>query len=240
MDGTMGNIIFTICTMLFILSSVVLVLVILVQKPQGGGLSAAFGGGGASSQSAFGAKTGDMLTMGTVGVFVFFLLISITLVLMTAGRYDKKAASLPPEKPANLLVEAPSSSTVHLTWDDKSKNEEQFTIERSATKDGPWTSAGSVDKDEEQFTDTTVQPQTTYYYRVSAVNANGPSDPTDVVSTKTPEAVKTPAPTKTDEKKTGDEATGDQASPAEESPTPKKDDKTGDGSDTNSSDGQGG
>jgi len=235
MDGTLGNIIFTICTMLFILSSVVLVLVILVQKPQGGGLSAAFGGGGASSQSAFGAKTGDMLTMGTVGVFVFFLAISITLVLMTAGRYDKTAANLPPEKPENLLVEAPNATTVHLTWDDKSDNEDQFKIERSESKDGPWTSVGSVNENEEKYTDSSVHARTTYYYRVSAVNANGPSDPTDVVSAETPEVAAVPDKNEESSQGDGKVDSSDKKDGSEADTSGTKDDA---GTDT--SDGQGG
>lgn len=62
-------------TVLFLGICLLLVLIVLVQRPQGGGLSGAFGagGGGSSGQSAFGAKTGDALTIATVGIFVMFL-----------------------------------------------------------------------------------------------------------------------------------------------------------------------
>lgn len=67
-----------------IAASVLLILTILVQRPQGGGLAAAFGGAGAGSgQTAFGAKTGDALTIMTIVMFVLWLLISIALVHVT-------------------------------------------------------------------------------------------------------------------------------------------------------------
>ena len=57
----------------FLLVSIFMMLVILIQKPKGGGLSGAFGGaGGGSAQAAFGAKTGDVLTIVTVVCFVLF------------------------------------------------------------------------------------------------------------------------------------------------------------------------
>lgn len=67
-----------------IAASVLLILTILVQRPQGGGLAAAFGGAGAGSgQTAFGAKTGDALTIMTIVMFVLWLFISIALVHVT-------------------------------------------------------------------------------------------------------------------------------------------------------------
>ena len=45
-----------------------------------GGLSGAFGGAAAgSSQTAFGARTGDVLTMVTIGIFIAFLLTAVFL-----------------------------------------------------------------------------------------------------------------------------------------------------------------
>lgn len=64
----------------FLAICLLLVLIVLIQRPQGGGLSAAFGaGGGGSGQTAFGAKTGDALTLATVGIFVLFLVGAVVL-----------------------------------------------------------------------------------------------------------------------------------------------------------------
>lgn len=53
-----------------------LMLVILIQRGRGSGLAGAFGGAGGSS--AFGAKTGDVLTLATV--IIAFLFLSLTVV----------------------------------------------------------------------------------------------------------------------------------------------------------------
>lgn len=64
---------------LFLVISLAMVLVVLIQRPQGGGLSGAFGAGGGSGQSAFGARTGDALTISTIVIFLLFLGIAIGL-----------------------------------------------------------------------------------------------------------------------------------------------------------------
>jgi len=66
----------------FLLVSIVMILIVLIQRPQGGGLGGAFGaggGGGGAGQTAFGTKTGDVLTWATIGIFVLFLLFAIGL-----------------------------------------------------------------------------------------------------------------------------------------------------------------
>jgi preprotein translocase subunit SecG len=62
----------------FFLLCVLMVLIILIQKGRGGGINSAFGGGGGGS-AAFGAKTGDVLTWVTAGMFGVFLLLSVGL-----------------------------------------------------------------------------------------------------------------------------------------------------------------
>src|SRR5213592_3726345 len=66
---------------LFIIIAVFLILLILIQKGRGGGLASAFGGGGGNT--AFGSKTGDVLTWATSIIFGIFLLLAIVLNLMT-------------------------------------------------------------------------------------------------------------------------------------------------------------
>jgi len=71
---------FNLLTFLFAASSVILVLIILVQRPQGGGLAQAFGGaGGGATDTAFGGRTGDVLTYLTLGAFSIYLVIAISL-----------------------------------------------------------------------------------------------------------------------------------------------------------------
>lgn len=174
-------------SLLFIIVAVALILVILVQRPQGGGLAGAFGGsGGASSQSAFGAKTGDMLTFATVAMFVLFLLTSMGMVWMNQSQFTGGAPTAP-QPPTNLAVTILSPTEARLTWKDNSKNETGFFVERSADGLTGWTEVGSVDQDVNSFTDQNLTPTATYFYRVSARNTIGPSTATEAVNITLPE-----------------------------------------------------
>src|SRR5688572_30999605 len=61
----------------FIVVCIFLILLVLIQKGRGGGLASAFGGGGGNT--AFGSKTGDVLTWATSIAFGVFLLTAIAL-----------------------------------------------------------------------------------------------------------------------------------------------------------------
>ena len=63
----------------FFFLCLILILTVLIQKPQGGGLSGAFGSGAGSGQTAFGARTGDALTVATISIFVLYILAAIGL-----------------------------------------------------------------------------------------------------------------------------------------------------------------
>ena len=67
----------TIMGITFVIVCLLMMLLILIQKPKGGGLTGAFGGGGGSAQSAFGSKTGDVLTYATIGFFLAFILLAM-------------------------------------------------------------------------------------------------------------------------------------------------------------------
>src|SRR5271156_6288528 len=71
------NFLFWLALVLFICISILLILLVLIQKGRGGGLASAFGGAG--GRTAFGSKTGDVLTWATSVIFGIFLLLSIVL-----------------------------------------------------------------------------------------------------------------------------------------------------------------
>lgn len=74
---------FWIVTFLFMFVSLGMVLIILVQRPQGGGLAGAFGGtGGSGTDTVFGGRVGDALTVATVVAFALYLLLAIGLNLL--------------------------------------------------------------------------------------------------------------------------------------------------------------
>src|SRR6185503_20872020 len=76
---------FWVLYVLLFVVSLILTLLVLIQKGRGGGLSSAFGGGGGGS-TAFGAKTGDVLTWATSIVFGVFMLLAIGLNLVANYR----------------------------------------------------------------------------------------------------------------------------------------------------------
>ncbi len=105
---------------LFIFTCILMMLVILIQKPKGGGLSGAFGGAGGGQQAAFGAKTGDVLTIVTVGFFVVFLGLAMGLTWSTHADMDalareeaqaEQASDAPPIPPGALQTEIPVTDT---------------------------------------------------------------------------------------------------------------------------------
>ena len=81
------TILFYTITTLFVAVAVILILLVLIQKGRGGGLASAFGGAGGNT--AFGSKTGDVLTWATSVVFGIFLVLAITLNLL-ADYYHKQ------------------------------------------------------------------------------------------------------------------------------------------------------
>src|SRR5689334_870712 len=76
------------CLTLFVVICLFLILLILIQKGRGGGLASAFGGGGGNT--AFGSKTGDVLTWTTSVVFGIFLLLAIVLNLISNYQQDQQ------------------------------------------------------------------------------------------------------------------------------------------------------
>src|SRR4051794_32958036 len=76
----MVNFLFYLTMILFVIICLFLMLLNLIQKGRGGGLSGAFGGAGGNT--AFGSKTGDVLTWAASIVFGVFLLLAIVLNLI--------------------------------------------------------------------------------------------------------------------------------------------------------------
>ena len=78
---------------LFVLVAFLLMVVILIQKGRGGGIASAFGGAGGST--AFGSKTGDVLTWVTASMFGMFLLLAIFISVAASSIHDTAEAGKP-------------------------------------------------------------------------------------------------------------------------------------------------
>jgi len=85
----------------FIVVCVFLMLLVLIQKGRGGGLASAFGGSGGNT--AFGSKTGDVLTWATSVLFGVFLLLAIGLSLLA------ESVSNPQPQRTSPPIQSPST-----------------------------------------------------------------------------------------------------------------------------------
>jgi hypothetical protein len=89
-----------------------------------------------------------------------------------------------PLAPVNLSADSLSTSKIILQWQDKSDNESGFKIERregSAT----FTEIGNIGANATSYTNTGLEADTTYQYRVMAYNSMGNSAYTNTTSAKT-------------------------------------------------------
>jgi hypothetical protein len=100
---------------------------------------------------------------------------------------------LPPAAPSGLSATAVSSSQINLSWNDNSNNEDSFEIERC--QGSGCSSFGSpiatVGPNVENYSDTNLPENTTFRYRIQAVNGAGPSGYSNEDEATTPAA---PAP----------------------------------------------
>jgi preprotein translocase subunit SecG len=90
---------------LFVFLSFIMILLVLIQKGRGGGLSSAFGGAGGNT--AFGAKTGDVLTWATSIVFALFVALAVILNLVC----DRIGGSPQPTQQVHQVPVSPPIST---------------------------------------------------------------------------------------------------------------------------------
>lgn len=94
-----------------------------------------------------------------------------------ADYYKQYSAPLAqtPAAPSNVKATPLTYKAVGLTWNDNSNDETGFEVYRATSAYGTYTMVGTAAADATSFADTTVLPNTAYYYQVQAINANGGS-----------------------------------------------------------------
>ncbi|NLI55512.1 hypothetical protein GX420_00785, partial [bacterium] len=89
---------------------------------------------------------------------------------------EKNATTFPlgtaPDAPSNLNASASSCNEVNLTWNDNSDDENGFRIERKEGS-GSFEAIATVGVDSNSYSDTTVEENKTYTYKVFAFNEYG-------------------------------------------------------------------
>jgi preprotein translocase subunit SecG len=138
---------------IFLLISIAMILLVLIQRPQGGGLSGAFGaggGGGGAGQTAFGTKTGDVLTTATISIFVLFLVSAI--VLNFATRPGDGTQPVP-----SVTAPAGDSSDTGASTEDTTSDDETAVDENAPSEEQP-PAADPTPSEETQQPETTTEP----------------------------------------------------------------------------------
>ena len=104
----MLDVFFYITMVLFLTVCVFMILLVLIQKGRGGGLASAFGGAGGNT--AFGSKTGDVLTWATSVLFGVFLVLAVALNLLATARHNARVgvAAAPPPVNTSSLPQPPA------------------------------------------------------------------------------------------------------------------------------------
>jgi autotransporter-associated beta strand protein len=90
----------------------------------------------------------------------------------------------PPVAPGNLAAVAAGALQINLSWQDNSADEIAFLIERSLNN-VTFGQIAMTAPDATSYVDTSVSPNTTYYYRVRGTNLAGFSDYSNVATTTT-------------------------------------------------------
>lgn len=99
-----------------------------------------------------------------------------------------------PAAPSNLTATAVSISQIDLKWTDNANNETGYQVERSPNGTS-FTKIADLPANATTYQSTGLTPATTYYYRVRAVNAIGPSAYSNAGSAQTQNIPVPPAPT---------------------------------------------
>ena len=91
----------------------------------------------------------------------------------------------PPGPPRDLTATAVSSSAIDLSWSPPGSGGSSaitgYRIERSSTRTGGWSDLeDDTGNTRTTYRDTGLSPNTTYYYRVSAINSFATGDPSNV------------------------------------------------------------
>jgi lysophospholipase L1-like esterase len=91
----------------------------------------------------------------------------------------------PPNAPTSLMASASSTTQINLSWVEASGNETGFQVEQSTSAAGNFTLITTTSANIDTYVDSGLQPGTTYFYRVRAINEVGSSSYTNTASTST-------------------------------------------------------
>jgi len=84
-------------------------------------------------------------------------------------------SAAPPAAPGMLSASTVTTTSVVLEWSDQATNEDNYEVERKAGAQGTYARVAVLSANTSSYTDSGLSPDTTYFYRVRAVNVYGAS-----------------------------------------------------------------
>ncbi|MEQ9423214.1 MAG: T9SS type A sorting domain-containing protein [Cyclobacteriaceae bacterium] len=105
-----------------------------------------------------------------------------------------KDTTLAPDPPSDVTLVSVAARTVTISWTDNTSSESEFVIERSLSDPIAFSQVGVVDEDVVEFESTSLEPNTTYLFRVAATVFNESTEYSDTLSvtTTSPQVPTTP------------------------------------------------
>ena len=91
------------------------------------------------------------------------------------GNHRIRVLTQPPQPPSGLTARVVSFSGIDLAWRDNSANETGFRVQRQVDGSTDWVEIKTTLANTTRYSDTGLEPGTTYHYRVRAVNNTGAS-----------------------------------------------------------------
>ena len=109
----------------------------------------------------------------------FILLFGLWICILIIGCGGGEDKLLPPKSPSGLQATAVSDSEINMTWTSNSDNEDGFKIERKIgdlNHEEVYNQVTTVGKGVISYSDTGLNCETIYYYRIKSSNSAGDSD----------------------------------------------------------------
>ncbi|WP_298734807.1 fibronectin type III domain-containing protein [uncultured Chitinophaga sp.] len=98
---------------------------------------------------------------------------------------DNLSLGAAPSAPSGISASVVSHTKLKVSWNNSVTNETGFEVYRSTSSGGTYTIVGRTAANVTSFTDTALNPNTTYYYRLKTINNNGSSGFTSTASART-------------------------------------------------------
>lgn len=93
----------------------------------------------------------------------------------SAFRDDFTPLGNPPISPSGIHAIPISYKQINLTWNDNSDDESGFEVYRASSLGGPYNIIATTGSNIDAYSDSTCAPETSYYYKVQAINRYGSS-----------------------------------------------------------------